>query len=59
MSGMIAMRVRHLLRGLVRVLAEPAGETPGATPPPFRGILQADAFTGYYRLFSANVKVVH
>ncbi len=54
MSGMIAMRVRHLLRRSGSRLIEPAGETPGATPPPLPGYPQADAFTGYDRLFSAE-----
>ena len=56
---MIAMWVRHLSGGLVHVLAEPAGNTPEQHLRPFRGILQADAFTGYDRLFSAERKVVH
>ncbi len=56
---MIAMWVRHLLQRSGCVLAEPAGETPGATPPPLPGILQADAFTGYDRLFSAEREGVH
>ena len=58
---MIAMWVRHLLqRSGFRVLAEPAGKHSEQHLRPFRGILQADAFTGYDRLFQCkNVKVVH
>ena len=57
MSGMIGMRVRHPPAVLVAYRRTGRGNT-RATPPPFRGILQADAFTGYDRLFSQNVKVV-
>ncbi|WP_350449330.1 IS66 family transposase [Escherichia coli] len=54
MSGMIAMWVRHLLqRSGSRTRRTGRGNT-GATPPPLPGILQADAFTGYDRLFSAE-----
>ncbi len=53
---MIAMWVRHLLqRSGSRTRRTGRGKTPGATPPPpSGGILQADAFTGYDRLFSAE-----
>ncbi len=50
------MRVRHLLRW-----SGSRTHRTGRSPPeqhlcPFRGILQADAFTGYDRLFSAELE---
>ncbi len=58
MSGMIAMRFVISSGGLVRVLTEQAGETPEQHLRPFRGILQADAFTGYTGCSVQNAKVV-
>ncbi len=53
--GMIAMWVRHLLqRSGSRTRRTGRGKHPSNTSAPSGGILQADAFTGYDRLFSAE-----
>ena len=51
---MIAMWVRHLLQRSGSRTRRTGRETPEQHLRPFRGILQADAFTGYDRLFSAE-----
>ncbi len=48
------MRVRHLLRRSGSRTHRTGRKHPEQHLRPFRGILQADAFTGYDRLFSAE-----
>ncbi len=48
------MWVRHLLQRSGSRTRRTGRETPEQHLRPFRGILQADAFTGYDRLFSAE-----